>query len=183
VSRTLYQKLPGGSRGALTYTRAYLGSDHILLVDVSDFRESYRRCFLRDIQAISFRPTLVGRAINAVLAVPVILSLLAVLLNPAENGWVWGGIGGVFLFFLGVNTVMGPTCVCSIRTPVQTLRLGSVGRVRALRRFLARVRPLIEGAQRGSSNDAGPAVAAEGAPPAADPAGAAVDAPPAEGGG
>ena len=132
----------------MAHSRAYLASDHILLVDLSDFRETYRRCYLRDIQAISFRPTIAGRVINAVIAVPVILSLVAGLMSPGDNLVPAGVIGGLFLLVLLVNTAMGPTCSCSIRTPVQTLRVGSVGRMHSLRRFLARVQPLIDAAQR-----------------------------------
>ena len=54
---------------------------------------------------------------------------------------------GFFALLLISNVILGPTCVCYIRTAVQTERLGSVTRIPAARRLLKRIRPLIEGVQ------------------------------------
>ena len=46
-----------------------------------------------------------------------------------------------------LNLLLGPTCVCYLRTAVQIDRLAAIRRVRRAERALDRLRPLIEAAQ------------------------------------
>ena len=126
----------------------YLGPDHILLVEMSMFSETYRRCFFKDIQAMSFRPTVNGYIGTALLLLPPIGIALAAWLNRGDGNTP---VFLVFLFFVSlpsiVNGVLGPTCAFQIQTAVQTLRVPSLRRIRTARRFIARMRPLIEQSQ------------------------------------
>jgi len=69
-----------------------------------------------------------------------------------------------------INLVRGPTCRCEIRTLVQTERL-PLSRIRATRKFLERVRPLITSAQGQLTPEEVTARMSE--PPLANPAAAA----------
>jgi hypothetical protein len=60
---------------------------------------------------------------------------------------VWWIISVVLSAFLAANTLMGPTCVCHLKTAVQTEELTPLRRLRRARKVLARVRPLIVAAQ------------------------------------
>jgi hypothetical protein len=53
----------------------------------------------------------------------------------------------VLLAFLVANLLLGPTCVCHLKTAVQTEELPSLRRLRRARKVLARLRPLIVAAQ------------------------------------
>jgi len=61
----------------------------------------------------------------------------------------------VFFAFLGfvfavpflINNLLGPSCICSLRTAVQTEELSSLNRLRRARKVLNRIRPLIAAAQ------------------------------------
>jgi hypothetical protein len=59
----------------------------------------------------------------------------------------WWGMMIALLLLLGVNVALGPTCVCEVRTAVQTRPLPSLRRVRRAVKVIARIRPLVEAAQ------------------------------------
>ena len=142
-----YRRLPGRGATALQHVRLYEGPDHLLQVASTGYSENYRRFYFRDIQAISVRKTQIGKIINGVFAFFIALFGLPAFdmsLGPAIAMW---SIAGFFALLLICNVILGPTCVCYIRTAVQTERLGSVTRIPTARRLLKRIRPLIEGVQ------------------------------------
>ena len=51
-NRERYRKLPGHRRGFIFGSSVWLGSDHLLLVKSSRFREEYKRFYFRDVQSI-----------------------------------------------------------------------------------------------------------------------------------
>ena len=147
-SRPQYQKLPGRAAGLGEVSRLFLADDHLLLVSATGFRESYRRFYLRDIQSITARKTVTGQVVNGAFGFTLFGAILGVV--SSKDGAVtlgWGMATGFFFALLLFNVLRGPTCVCEIHTAVQSRRLGSVNRMRAARKLLARLRPHIEAAQ------------------------------------
>jgi hypothetical protein len=63
----------------------------------------------------------------------------------------WSGfffiITGLFFLLFMVNLFRGPTCVCHIMTPIQTVKLPALRRIRNTKKAMAQLRSLIEGAQ------------------------------------
>ncbi|MDB6112008.1 MAG: hypothetical protein JWR69_3758 [Pedosphaera sp.] len=149
-----YQRLPGrGSRrqGAISVTtsrsRLWLGKDHLLCIDSAYYSENYKRFYFRDIRAFVLRKTITGMVVNIVLGVMWALAL-GVVLAVGEYVFIISGIlsaffGGIML----LNTLTGPTCVCQVKTAVQTEELPSLNRIKRARKVLARLRPLIAQAQ------------------------------------
>jgi hypothetical protein len=153
-----YRRLPGrGVRrqgfATAARTRLWLAKDHLLSVDYQWYSEDYKRFYFRDIQAVILRKTRTARTINEVLT-PLTCIVLALALSLSiagsfDDGFaiVWWIIGLVLLAFLVPNILMGPTCVCHLKTAVQTEELPSLRRLRRARKVLARVQPLIVAAQ------------------------------------
>ncbi len=149
-----YTRLPGaGLRGAgfstavAVRSRLWLGKDHLLCVDSMRFAEDYKRFYFRDIQALIIRKTERGKIWNIVFGALALPPLIAALATTAEWRIVWGIMAGIFLTFVLVNTLYGPTCKCHLRTAVQTEELPSLRRLRVARKVLARLRPHIAAAQ------------------------------------
>lgn len=142
-----YRRLPGTGSGAFETVRLYQAADHLLQVSSSGFIETYRRFYFRDIQAIVVHETVKGRNWNAVWTFLGALCVIAALQvgNPAAI--VWWSVAGIFLLLLILNIAGGPTCVCQIRTAVQTRPLPSLGRLRRAVRIIAQLRPHLEAAQ------------------------------------
>ena len=153
-----YRRLPGRGvrrQGIATAarTRLWLARDHLLSVDYQWYAEDYKRFYFRDIQAVILRKTRTARTINEVL-MPLVCVVLALALSLSIAGGFtdgfaifWWIIAAVLLAFLVANILMGPTCVCHLKTAVQTEELPSLRRLRRARKVLARVRPLIVAAQ------------------------------------
>ncbi len=124
----------------------WLGDDHLLVIDTSGFTETYKRFYLRDIQAFQLRQT--SRWIHWAVVWGGLASLWgawAILL--VEVRYLFAGLAGGFLLVLALHLAGGPSCVCHLRTAVQTEELPSLNRVRRARKILARLRSLIEGVQ------------------------------------
>lgn len=156
-----YRRLPGRSRRLFTLADAqrqqlWLGPEHMLNVRIAWATESHRRFPFQDIQAITVTGTDRGRNLNYVLGiVTAILGGTAAYLlvgfpgsTAAGTLSVMSGLAAAFcaVYFL-VNVALGKTCVCRLYTAVQTEQLKSLGRIRAARRFLNIVTPLIEAVQ------------------------------------
>jgi hypothetical protein len=77
---------------------------------------------------------------------------LLIFLIPAlrfQGGWAgfFSIMTGIFFLLLMVNWLRGPTCICHIMTPIQTVKLPALRRLKKTEKALARLRPLIEGSQ------------------------------------
>ncbi|MBT3374343.1 MAG: hypothetical protein HN742_23145 [Lentisphaerae bacterium] len=151
-----YKKLTGkGRRNASlivptgTSCSLWLGDDHLLSVENTGFIEKYRRFFYRDIQSICLHRSLRGRILAIVYGSLLALTLLLTFLAAGDIAWqtLWIILDVVFLVPLGINLVLGPTCICFIRTSVQTEQLPSMSRLRLARKALAKLTPRIEEAQ------------------------------------
>jgi hypothetical protein len=133
----------------------WLAHDHLLFIDSNGYTETYKRFYFRDIQALTLAFTqrrLLWNCIWGALAVVCLLVWTAVVLpSPAIGtaGWISGaGLALLFSVLLLANNLLGPTCICQIKTAVQTEELAPLNRVGRARRVIARLRPLIRDAQR-----------------------------------
>lgn len=142
-----YQRVPGSGAGAYEYSRLYIAADHLMLVGSSAWNESYRRFFFRDIQAFIIRKSHWGILYSAIWTLLFFL-VAAVAVQIDDGGAVaaWC-IACVFLAGLAINIARGPTCVCLVKTAVQTTKIAPLNRVRRARRLLEQLKPLIAQAQ------------------------------------
>ncbi len=67
--------------------------------------------------------------------------------HPRRRARSLARFGGIFFGLFLVNLLRGPTCVCQIRTAVQTERLPTLKRLRTARKVIARLKPMIEQTQ------------------------------------
>jgi hypothetical protein len=148
--------------------RLWLAPDHLLSVCNQGYFEDYKRFYFRDIQAITLRQTCRGLVISGLLGT-VALAFGAVALYGQMKAWdgvgVWvlAGHATAFLLFLLINMAMGPTCVCTLRTAVQTERLYSLIRVRKALRALRLIREAVDAVQGTLSPEGVEAYAAQAA--------------------
>jgi hypothetical protein len=158
VNARKYRALPGRSRryfGAdSSIHRLFLGPDHLLYVVRSmSLSEVYKRFYLKDIQALAVTRTNSGKIANAVLGAMFSVSVLAVLAGTTWRQWeyavvVLAGSPALLAAILLVgNIIAGPTCRFQINTAVQVEYIYGAGRLRAARKLLAILQPLIEQAQ------------------------------------
>jgi hypothetical protein len=137
-----------------TRSSLWLGKDHLLSVDSTGYTEEYKRFYFRDIQAVVIAWSGRRAAWNLALALLTTISL-ALLANalfsiPRQSPGAivaWTIVVLVFAVPLAINNLLGTTCVCYLRTAVQTEMLPSLCRVGQARKVLNRIRPLIAAAQ------------------------------------
>lgn len=129
--------------------RLWQGPDHLLFVASSMLGERYKRFYYADIQAIVIHKTAAWTGWGIVFLVfSGLFGLAAVEISDPAGRAVMGAIAGVFIILLAIHAALGATCRCVLRTAVQTEELPSLKRVRNADKVLARIRPLIESAQR-----------------------------------
>jgi hypothetical protein len=143
-----YTRLPGKKRGFFWgYDTLWLGKNHLLRIDSKIFVEHYKRFYYWDIQAFVTQKTVRGKIVNGILS---LLGggfmLLAVQIGEAGLP-IFGILTSLTLALLLINWMLGPTCVCHLRTAVQTEKLPSLNRLRTARKVLDRLRPWIAQAQ------------------------------------
>ena len=91
-----------------------------------------------------------NQILGPLLFVSLALTLTLTVANGGSDGAsiFWWIITGMLLVFLLPNILMGPTCVCSLKTAVQTEELNAAANDFAGRAgFMERVQPLIVAAQ------------------------------------
>src|SRR3954463_10314707 len=117
-----YKKLPGFGRGLASYTRLYLGADHLLQVSSTMFTERYKRFYFRDVQAIIILRTPIWIWFMFALGGCGALMLFIALISQDDKVavWVFSVLAGLFLTFAVAHALRGPSCRCYIRTAVQT---------------------------------------------------------------
>ncbi|HEY9510002.1 MAG TPA: hypothetical protein VIV82_09095, partial [Verrucomicrobiae bacterium] len=111
----------------------------------------YKRFYFRDIQAITICGNQRRVVWNWILIAFLIPSLTWMLFSAGKVDVGLMIIGGIVTAFFAipliVNNFSGPTCNCYLRTAVQVEELASLSRIRRAQKVLARLRPLIAGAQ------------------------------------
>ena len=146
-SQKAYRRLPGRKAGFLSYCRLWLGTDHLLLARTTGFSEEYKRFYFRDIQAVVTRRTERREILSVVLAfTAIVFGVLSVFTDSGWRIFLFVMTGTVLLALL-VNWLRGPTCVCHLRTAVQTEELSPLKRFRVTRKVIERLKPSIEKAQ------------------------------------
>ena len=149
-----YQALPGRGLELTRYCRLYLGPDHLLQMASTGYQENYKRFNFADIQAIIVQRTGVFQGLNWGFGLLTLVCLGGWLLEAlnrfAEGPPLWVVLGVLTVLCAGpllLNVLLGPTCVCYLRTAVQMERLAAMKRLRSAQRVLDRLRPMIEAAQ------------------------------------
>jgi len=142
------------SVAAATRTSLWLGPDHLLCVDFNGFSESYKRFYFRDIQAIIIRETKRRRILNIILGTLLLILFICMVATYGSIGGSGPIVGwsipmGIILIPFIINNLLGTTCLCQLRTAVQTEDLSSVSRISRAIKILDRIRPLIAEAQGG----------------------------------
>ena len=114
------------------HVRLYLGEDHLLVVEWDGAKEHYKRFRYEDIQALAVRRTQDGRLLGIFAGfLTVVLYLLAAGSADAPAAmWFFLALGTAFLLVLVGNLIGGPTCMCHLRTAVQTEELVSLRRLK-----------------------------------------------------
>lgn len=145
MKESLYRRLPGSR---LTRYALWQASDHILHVEGTGFAENYIRFYFRDIQALIIQPTHTGKILTIILLSLMGISGLLALLPGDEFDVFWWVVAGMLTALWIYNQIRGATCMCYVETAVNRYRLRSLGRVRSAERAIARLRPLIQQAQK-----------------------------------
>src|ERR1044071_6582187 len=117
-----YRKIRGTSAGLFEYTNLYAGPDHLLQVTSTGYSERYRRFYFRAIQSITVCKSGGGKVINGILGGLILLCAALALQVAAGAVVAFLLVALFFLLLLIVNLLRGPTCLCQIRTAVQTRR-------------------------------------------------------------
>lgn len=142
-----YKRVPGLGIEVYQYARLYIAADHLMLVGLSAWNESYRRFFFRDIQAFVIRKTQWGILYSALWLLGFFsFAAVALMLEDVGAVFFWC-VASVFLIGLVVNIVRGPTCSCYVKTAVQTTRIAPLSRIKGSQRFLEQLKPLLAQAQ------------------------------------
>ena len=143
----VYRRLPGRTSGFLSYSRLWLGPDHLLFARTTGFSEEYKRFYFRDIQALVTRRTELREILNAVFAFTAIVFGVMSYFSDTGLQVFLLVMAGAFIVALLVNWLRGPTCVCHLRTAVQNEELTPLKRFRVARKVIDRLRPDLEKAQ------------------------------------
>jgi hypothetical protein len=133
----------------------WLAEDHLLHVTSTQFTETYKRFYLKDIQTIGITQTYGRRNGNIIIGLCTgFLISLFFLTKYYLHAWPPGVAEGFFgpcigalLLFSAFNSLLGPTCICRLYTAVQVEELDTLGRVRTAKRAIRILKPLIESVQ------------------------------------
>ena len=139
-------RMLASTRSWLRMEKLYQGKDHLLLAQAMGYTEDYRRFFYRDIQSILLRPHN-RMVVWAVLWAMFFLLFLAFGLPYHFTNFIyfWPFLAFYALGFL-INLILGPGCVCHLKTAIQTVQL-PILRARQARKIINRLKPLIDSAQ------------------------------------
>jgi hypothetical protein len=140
-----YLRLSPKNRTWTGFSQAWLGSDHLLIVNSNRFVERYQRFAFSDIQAIVVSEG--GRR--------AVWQAAAASVCFAASIWVQLTFGKGFFAALGLAALVlaildiahGPRCRCVLQTAVSGERLYPISRMRTARSFLATITPAIETVQ------------------------------------
>jgi hypothetical protein len=145
-TRIRYRRLPGRKMGFLRCPSAWIADDHILLIEGTRFHETYKRVYLRDLQALIIRrkprfvmhwpyllllPFAVAAVIvrsRPLIAIPIVLAIL-------------------MTAFLVTLLSLRSGCYMDLATAVGNVPVRSVAFLWTARRFAQRVTPAITLAQ------------------------------------
>ena len=177
-----YRQLKVGGIGLAGSASYWLGPDHLFLVVSQGYTERYHRVAFADIQGLVVRSTTVRGFWTVVLGILLAACLAGILTIAAGQGLARAGTEGlthfiilcslalIFLVPLVCNWALGPTCVCHLRTAVQTMPMPHLRRLHRAQRLIAALSPLVAAAQAGLTSVSSAAVASPGQMPVPEPA-------------
>jgi hypothetical protein len=148
-----YKRLKLGGRSWVNNATYWIGSNHLLVVEVANYVERYRRFYFRDIQTILVQnsPARLGWNIGfGVVAGLLLMGLLASAFSGSRDNvsvTIWFAFFLLFAACLMINTLRGPSCSVHVRTAVQTQKLAGVSRWRKADALVTALTPLIHEAQ------------------------------------
>ncbi len=142
----VYRKLTPMKRGLGALSQLCLAPDHLLHISSTGYSETYRRFFLRDIQALLIVHT--ARRVLYASAI-VIVGLIALMIVHNLDGGPTGMsiVGGIAIALLVWNHLRGGGCRVVVITAVQQENIDALCRLPRTHKVLAELRPLIEAAQ------------------------------------
>jgi hypothetical protein len=148
-----YRKLSGRS-GFFIVHRTRIADDHLLAVRTAFFFERYQRLFFRDLQTLSIHPTarrLWTGVITGVISLLFALGAWGIFVSETVFPYaLFALVGAIALIAFGLfvlNLALGPSCMCYVRTAVQTVQLPSLNRVRRAMRARSMIGQLVAAAQ------------------------------------
>jgi hypothetical protein len=145
---SIYSKLTRRHRGGFGYSQLWLGPDHILLLNSSRIAEEYKRFAFADIQSIVVTE-LPSRTVAQVVLTIAALAWMALWFAVQTPFAKWSLLvtGAIGLLIPIVDIARGTRCRCYLHTEVSQEHLAPVSRTKIAQKFLASVRPAIEGVQ------------------------------------
>ena len=142
---TNYLRLSPKNRTWAGFSQAWLGDDHLLIVNSNRLVERYQRFAFSDIQAIVVSE---GGKRNFWQPLLLLLCLLGGLAARSSFGrGFFAVIGVVALTLVILDIARGPRCRCVLQTAVSGECLYPISRMRTARSFLATITPAIESVQ------------------------------------
>jgi hypothetical protein len=163
-----YRRLKLGGRGFLGSSSYWLARDHLLVVEVANYTERYRRFYFRDLQAVIIQQSNYRFLVNVIVGLLAILILVGFLLAMSSGGMnatalmILAVIELTPLTLLLINQLRGPTCSVHLRTAVQTQKLANLTRWAKADQLVAELTPLVQSAQTAPATEAVSGSAAPG---------------------
>jgi len=135
----------------LSRSQALVDDDSILIISHDWLTERICKLALSDLFGITIMPTRMGRIGNVLLAVTA-LSVLLIGLVSIERGNYAGLIAAsvvasLLLLFALINTALGPTCRCYLRTAVQNANVPSATRLKYAHKLAAKITTAVQVSQ------------------------------------
>jgi hypothetical protein len=161
MAEPTYQRIASARFGLSGLGSLWLGPDHLLQVRTSFGVERYRRWFFKDVQAFVARRTATrllwnlivggcGLAIGAGAVACMVGTSSSTGIDSEALMIIAGILGFISLACFGIviaNTLLGPSCIIHVQTPLGIEKLTVPTRLNAFLKISARVAPLIEDAQ------------------------------------
>ena len=134
-----------------TLSSIWVDDQRVALLTFSIFTERCRQIGLKDILGITILRSQAGRHGNIALSVCAFISLLLGLLSldPGQHAGMIAAtiIACILLGFVLINTLLGPTCQCYLRTAVQNAPVTAVTRLIPARQWASQLSEAVRVAQ------------------------------------
>jgi len=145
MARSRYQKFSG--RSTFSVQQAYLGEDHLLVVD-GVYKERAKRIRYEDIEAILICPTKAGAVVSMLAGLGTMLFTIVMLANLNNSSFVaWLIVALVTAAIFALGLYHRGSAVFGVQTAVQTVILSGLGSRRKSAKATTQLAQRIEAAQ------------------------------------